>query len=146
MCCHPALAAPAQVALTLRCVCGLSTAEIAAASSSRRPPWRSGSPGRTRSATRTSGCGCPRGPRWQTGSARCGVVYLVFTEGHKAPGGPVLVRGELCDAAIRLARGLAGLLPGEPEVTGLLALLLLLTDARRPARTDPGGSLVLLAD
>jgi RNA polymerase sigma-70 factor (ECF subfamily) len=73
------------------------------------------------------------------------VVYLVFTEGHKATGGPVLVRGELCDAAIRLARGLAGLLPGEPEVTGLLALLLL-TDGRRPARTDPGGSLVLLAD
>ena len=73
------------------------------------------------------------------------VVYLVFTEGHKASTGAALIRGELCDAAIRLARGLSALLPDEPEVTGLLALLLL-TDARRAARTGPGGELVLLAD
>jgi RNA polymerase sigma-70 factor (ECF subfamily) len=73
------------------------------------------------------------------------VVYLVFTEGHLATGGETLIRGELCDQAIRLARALAALLPDEPEVTGLLALLLL-TDARRPARISPGGDLVLLAE
>jgi RNA polymerase sigma-70 factor (ECF subfamily) len=73
------------------------------------------------------------------------VVYLVFTEGHKATTGATLVRGELCDQAIRLARVLTGLLPGEPEVTGLLALLLL-TDARRKARVDAHGDLVLLED
>ena len=73
------------------------------------------------------------------------VVYLVFTEGHTATSGETLIRGELCDQAIRLARALAALLPGQPEVTGLLALLLL-TDARRHARTGPGGDLILLAD
>jgi len=73
------------------------------------------------------------------------VVYLVFTEGHLATGGETLIRGELCDQAIRLARALAALLPDEPEVTGLLALLLL-TDARRPARIGPNGDLVLLAE
>jgi RNA polymerase sigma-70 factor, ECF subfamily len=72
-------------------------------------------------------------------------VYLVFTEGHLATGGETLIRGELCDQAIRLARALATLLPDEPEVTGLLALLLL-TDARRPARIGPDGDLVLLAE
>ena len=73
------------------------------------------------------------------------VVYLVFTEGHKPSAGDALVRGDLCDQAIRLARALAALLPGEPEVTGLLALLLL-TDARRGARVSPAGDLVLLAE
>src|SRR5262249_5760046 len=78
------------------------------------------------------------------------VVYLVFTQGHRAASGAELVRAELCDRAIWLARQLAGALsrqtpPGEPEVTGLLALLLL-TDARRATRTGPGGELVLLAD
>jgi RNA polymerase sigma-70 factor (ECF subfamily) len=73
------------------------------------------------------------------------VVYLVFTEGHLAARGDTLVRGDLCDQAIRLARALAALLPDEPEVTGLLALLLL-TDARRGARIGPDGDLVLLAD
>jgi RNA polymerase sigma-70 factor (ECF subfamily) len=72
-------------------------------------------------------------------------VYVVFTEGHTATSGDQLIRGELCDQAMRLARALVALLPGEPEVTGLLALLLL-TDARRDARTGPGGDLVLLAD
>src|ERR1019366_1078836 len=72
-------------------------------------------------------------------------VYLVFTEGHKPASGRSLVRGELCDQAIRLARALAILLPDEPEVTGLLALLLL-TDARRDARVSTDGDLVLLAD
>src|SRR5262249_57522775 len=73
------------------------------------------------------------------------VVYLVFTEGHTATSGETLIRGELCDQALRLARALAVLLPGEPEVTGLLALLLL-TDARRDARVGPDGDLILLED
>lgn len=73
------------------------------------------------------------------------VIYLLFTEGHLASQGTTLVRAELCDSAIELARALARLLPDEPEVTGLLALLLL-TDARRPARTDDHGDLVLLED
>jgi RNA polymerase sigma-70 factor (ECF subfamily) len=73
------------------------------------------------------------------------VVYLVFTEGHSASSGERLVREELCVEAIRLGRQLTELFPDEPEVTGLLALMLL-TDARRPARTTPDGDLVLLAD
>jgi RNA polymerase sigma-70 factor (ECF subfamily) len=147
MCCHPALALDARVALTLRCVCGLSTAEIAGAflvpdaTMAKRLT-------RARNKIRDSGIRL-RMPARQDLAGRLAavlrVVYLVFTEGHKASTGPALVRGELCDAAIRLARGLHALLPGEPEVTGLLALLLL-TDARRPARTSPAGELVLLAD
>jgi RNA polymerase sigma-70 factor (ECF subfamily) len=73
------------------------------------------------------------------------VIYVLFTEGHMASRGEALVRGDLCDTAISLARGVAGLLPGEPEAMGLLALLLL-TDARRAARTDDLGDLVLLED
>ncbi len=73
------------------------------------------------------------------------VVYLVFTQGHRATAGQDLIRGELCDQAVGLARVLAALMPGEPEVAGLLALLLL-TDARRGARIGDGGDLVLLAD
>ena len=73
------------------------------------------------------------------------VIYLVFTEGHRPSSGASAVRAELCDEAVRLARVLVGLLPDEPEVDGLLALLLL-TDARRPARLDDRGELVLLAD
>ena len=147
MCCHPALAEAVQVALTLRCVCGLGTAEIAAAflvpeaTMAKRLA-------RARSKIRDTGIRLrmPAAPDLADRvSAVLRVVYLVFTEGHKASTGPALVRGELCDAALRLARGLAVLLPGEPEVTGLLALLLL-TDARRPARIDSSGELVLLAD
>ena len=73
------------------------------------------------------------------------VVYLVFTEGHMASRGDALVRGDLCDTAIWFARGVVGLLPEEPEAMGLLALLLL-TDARRAARSDDLGELVLLED
>jgi RNA polymerase sigma-70 factor (ECF subfamily) len=75
----------------------------------------------------------------------CRVVYLVYTQGHMASSGPDLIRAELCDQAVSLARALTGLLPGEPEAAGLLALLLL-TDARRDARTGSAGELVLLAD
>jgi RNA polymerase sigma-70 factor (ECF subfamily) len=73
------------------------------------------------------------------------VIYLVFTEGHMASSGPDLVLGDICEQAIRLARELAGVVPGEPEAAGLLALLLL-TDARRAARVNPAGELVQLAD
>ena len=147
MCCHPALAPEARVALTLRCVCGLSTAQIAAgflvpeATMARRLS-------RAKAKIADSGIRLRQPARGELPSRLAAVLrvtYLVFTEGHKASHGPDLVRGELCDAAIRLARGLVALLPGEPEVTGLLALLLL-TDARRAARTGPGGDLVLLAD
>jgi RNA polymerase sigma-70 factor (ECF subfamily) len=147
MCCHPALAQAVQVALTLRCVCGLSTAEIAAADLVPEATMAKRL-ARARSKIRDSGIRLrmPAAPDLADRvSAVLRVVYLVFTEGHKASTGPALVRGELCDAALRLARGLASLLPGEPEVAGLLALLLL-TDARRPARIDSSGELVLLAD
>jgi RNA polymerase sigma-70 factor (ECF subfamily) len=73
------------------------------------------------------------------------VIYLVFNEGYTASAGDDLIRGDLCDEAIRLARLLAGLMPDEPEALGLLALLLL-TGARRPARTGPGGTLIPLGD
>jgi RNA polymerase sigma-70 factor (ECF subfamily) len=134
-------------ALTLRCVCGLSTAEIAAAflvpeaTMAKRLA-------RAKGKIRDAGIRL-RMPAREDMADRIGavlrVVYVVFTEGHKASAGPALIRGELCDAAIQLARGLAQLLPGEPEVSGLLALLLL-TDARRAARVDSSGDLVLLAD
>ena len=148
MCCHPALAPEAQVALTLRCVCGLSTAAIAGAFLIPEPTMAKRLT-RARNKIRDAGIRLRR-PASEADladrlAAVLRVVYLVFTEGHKASAGAVLVRGELCDAAIRLARGLSALLPDEPEVTGLLALLLL-TDARRAARTGPGGELVLLAD
>ena len=147
MCCHPALALDARVALTLRCVCGLSTAEIAAAF---LVPDATMAKRLTRARNKIRDAGIrlrmpARGDLASRLAAVLRVVYLVFTEGHKASTGAALVRGELCDAAIRLARGLSALLPDEPEVTGLLALLLL-TDARRPARTGPDGELVLLAD
>ena len=147
MCCHPALALDARVALTLRCVCGLSTAEIAGAF---LVPDATMAKRLTRAKNKIRDAGIRlRMPAREDLADRLAavlrVVYLVFTEGHKASTGAALIRGELCDAAIRLARGLSALLPDEPEVTGLLALLLL-TDARRAARTGPGGELVLLAD
>jgi RNA polymerase sigma-70 factor (ECF subfamily) len=147
MCCHPALALDARVALTLRCVCGLSTAEIAGAF---LVPDATMAKRLTRAKNKIRDAGIRlRMPAREDLAGRLAavlrVVYLVFTEGHKASTGAALIRGELCDAAIRLARGLSALLPDEPEVTGLLALLLL-TDARRAARTGPDGELVLLAD
>jgi len=148
MCCHPALAPEARVALTLRCVCGLSTAEIAGAFLVPEPTMAKRLT-RARNKVRDAGIRLRRPSGQEDLAVRLAavlrVVYLVFTEGHKASTGAALIRGELCDAAIRLARGLSALLPDEPEVTGLLALLLL-TDARRAARTGPGGELVLLAD
>ncbi len=146
-CCHPALDLAARIALTLRCVCGLPTAEIAAvfvtpeATIAQRIV-------RAKRKIRQAGIALTV-PRPEDLADRLAavlrVVYLVFTQGHRAASGAELVRAELCDRAIWLARQLAGALASEPEVTGLLALLLL-TDARRATRTGPGGELVLLAD
>ena len=145
--CHPALDPAARVALTLRAVCGLTTAEIAAAFLVPEPTMAQRLV-RAKRKIRQAGIAF-RVPGSGDLPARLGavlrVVYLVFTEGHLATGGATLVRGELCDQAIRLARALAALLPAEPEVTGLLALLLL-TDARRGARVGQEGDPVLLAE
>jgi RNA polymerase sigma-70 factor (ECF subfamily) len=147
MCCHPALDPAARIALTLRSVCGLSTAEVASVFVVPEPTMAKRI-GRTKRKLRDAGIPF-RAPAPEAFADRLDavlrVVFLVFTEGHKASTGAHLIRGELCDTAIRLARTLLGLLPGEPEVAGLLALLLL-TDARRAARVDAAGDLVLLTD
>jgi RNA polymerase sigma-70 factor, ECF subfamily len=147
LCCHPALAPEARVALTLRSVCGLTTAEVAAAFLVPEPTMAQRLV-RAKRRIRHTGMSfaVPEGESLAGRlEAVLRVVYLVFTEGHRASGGPELVRGELCDTAIRLARLLARLMPDEAEVTGLLALLLL-TDARRDARVAADGSLVPLPD
>jgi len=147
ICCHPALATSVQVALTLRLLGGLSTAEIARAFLVPEPtmaqrlvrakgkirdariPYRVPSeaelPGRLR--------------------AVMAVIYLIFNEGYTASSGERFVREDLCGEAIRLGRLLAELMPDEPEVRGLLALMLLI-ESRRASRTNSDGDLVLLAD
>ncbi|HEY5985794.1 MAG TPA: sigma-70 family RNA polymerase sigma factor, partial [Streptosporangiaceae bacterium] len=146
-CCHPALDPAVRVALTLRAVCGLTTAEIAAAfllPESTIAQRLVRAKRKIRQAAITFRVPAPADLPARL-SAVLRVVYLVFTEGHTARSGETIVRGHLCDQAIRLARALADLLPDEPEVSGLLALLLL-TDARRDARIGPDGEPVLLAE
>jgi RNA polymerase sigma-70 factor (ECF subfamily) len=146
-CCHPALAPAAQVALTLRLVCGLQTPEIARAFLVPEPTLAQRL---VRAKRKIKAAHIPfQVPAAADLPARLrpvlAVVYVVFTEGHAASSGEQLVRGELCDEAIRLARLLRQLMPDEPEVVGLLALLLL-THARREARVSADGELVRLPD
>ncbi len=146
-CCHPALAREAQVALTLRLLCGLATAEIAEAFLVSEPTMAARV---TRAKKKIAAARIPyRVPATAELPDRLDavltVVHLLFTTGHAAPTGRELVRTDLVERAIGLARVLRQLMPDEREVRGLLALMLL-TDARRDTRTDAAGRLVLLAD
>ena len=147
MCCHPALSPASQIALTLRAVGGLTTAEIARAF---LVPEATMTRRITRAKQRIKDSGVPfRLPPATERTERLGavlhVLYLIFNEGYAATSGPSLHRSDLSAEAIRLARLLHRLIPDDPEVTGLLALMLL-TDARRPARTGPNGELIPMAE
>jgi RNA polymerase sigma-70 factor, ECF subfamily len=146
-CCHPALAREAQVALTLRLVCGLATAEIAQAFLISEPTMAARV---TRAKKKISAARIPyRVPAAAELPDRLDavltVVHLLYTTGHTAPAGPDLVRADLVERALGLARMLRDLMPDEPEVRGLLALLLL-SDARRATRAGADGRLLLLEE
>jgi len=147
MCCHPSLSPASQIALTLRAVGGLTTAEIARAflvpeaTMTRRIS-------RAKQRIKDSGIpfDMPPGPeRTERLGAVLHVLYLIFNEGYASTSGPSLQRCELSAEAIRLTRMVHRLLPDDGEVKGLLALMLL-TDARRPARTGPDGGLIPMAE
>ena len=146
-CCHPELSAPSQIALTLRAIGGLSTAQIAAAFAVPEATMAQRI-SRAKQTIRTAGLdfGLPPGPeRAERLRAVLHVLYLIFNEGYTASDGDELTVPALSREAIRLTRWLHRLAPRDGEVTGLLALMLL-TDARRAARTEPDGSLVPLAE
>ncbi len=148
LCCHPVLTPASAIALTLRAVGGLTTAEIASAF---LVPEATMAQRISRAKQRIRSSGIPfrrpdAGQQWVPRlRSVLHVLYLIFNEGASASAGPDLQRVELSAEAIRLARMLHTALPADGEVTGLLALMLL-TDARRPARTGPGGELIPLAE
>jgi RNA polymerase sigma-70 factor (ECF subfamily) len=146
-CCHPALAIESQVALTLRLVCGLTTAEVASAF---LVPEATMAARLTRAKKKIAAARIPyRVPPVSELPTRIDavltVVHLLFTAGHTAPAGPSLQRPDLVERALDLARMLRLLLPGDADVAGLLALILL-TDARRETRVGPDGRLLLLEE
>ncbi len=146
-CCHPALSREAQVALTLRLICGVSTGDIARAFLISEPAMAARL---TRAKKKISAARIPyRVPEANELPERLDavltVIHLLYTTGHTAPSGERLVRGALVERALDLAHMLRQLMPDEREVRGLLALLLV-TDARRPTRTDAHGRLLLLED
>jgi len=146
MCCHPALSPGAAITLTLRAVGGLTTREIAAAF---LVPEATMAQRISRAKAKLKGFDEPFALPPGGGGERLRpvlhVLYLLFNEGYAASDGSDLARTDLSGEAVRLARGVHAALPRDAEVTGLLALMLL-TDARRPARTGPGGELVPLED
>ncbi|MEV0539895.1 RNA polymerase sigma factor [Nocardia salmonicida] len=144
-CCHPALAPQAQVALTLRLVCGVTTAEVARAFLVSEATMAARI---TRAKKKIAVAAIPyRVPSVRELPQRldsiCAVIHLLFTTGHTSPAGEVLVRTDLVDRSLQLARMMHALVPDDPSVTGLLALILL-TDARRAARVDDEGTLCTL--
>jgi RNA polymerase sigma-70 factor, ECF subfamily len=146
-CCHPALSLEARVALTLRTLAGLTTAEIARAFLVSEPTMAKRL---VRAKQKLANAGIPyRVPPAHLLPERIGavlaVLYLLFNEGYAASAGADLIRQSLCAEAIRLARLLARLMPDEPEALGLVALMLL-HDARRATRVDGAGELVTLED
>ena len=141
MCCHPALTPASAIALTLRAVGGLTTAEIAnaflvpeATMAQRISPREAADQGLRRAVPAADGRRAPG----RASRSVLHVLYLIFNEGYASSTGPELHRADLSEEAIRLARMVQRMLPDDPEVAGLLALMLLI-DARRPARTDADG-------
>jgi RNA polymerase sigma factor (sigma-70 family) len=147
LCCHPAVSPASAIALMLRAVGGLTTREIAAAFLVPEATMAQRISRAKRTIEEAGGrFEPPSGDAWRERvDAVLQVLYLIFNEGYAASGGPELQRSELAGEALRLARMLRRLLPEDGEVCGLLALMLL-TDARRPARTGPGGELIPLAE
>jgi RNA polymerase sigma factor (sigma-70 family) len=147
LCCHPTLSAASQIALTLRAVGGLTTAEIAQAFLVPEPTMAQRI-SRAKQRLKTINAPFALPPPAELAERLplvLHVLYLIFNEGYTTTGGPDLERTDLTSEAIRLTRQVHGRLPADGEVAGLLALMLL-TEARRPARTRPDGTLVPLAD